>query len=186
MQPHRMSLFIPTIISPSSCWSDMVRQRQYILMLLAMFSVTACNYHGKRESGLLLEVTNFEAPKEQWNLVPLPGVEVLILWSGYQSNLVHGRSVCLKKSFVRSGPDGTYATEEWTVPKSRRTRGVEDIQADTSVFSPGFIEVSSALPSKRLAALGSNVRIFRRTTDPAHDGDRDQKFINARYCPTEP
>ena len=89
----------------------MSRLIQAILMGICL---AGCGYHGSAAKGRVFEVTNPDAHPSEWNLVPLPGVEVTVFWYGsVVNNPVHANSICLRRASGSTDEQGWFELSEW-------------------------------------------------------------------------
>jgi hypothetical protein len=169
-----------------------MKLRQALLRIARLLGVgaicvalVACNYYGAPVTGRVLQVANFGAPADQWQFAPIADAEILVLWRGYQSSLVHGGSLCFKKEYVRSDAQGNFRVNGWKM--QRTVGGVSDILPITYVYAPGFVELSSNDGKNEIFLRNRDepVNHVLRAADTVPDPEaRSNRFVNSIPCPT--
>jgi hypothetical protein len=136
----------------------------------------------------VLEVTNFEAPSEQWKFRPIQGAEVAVYWEGYQPIYSHGgRNYCLAIVHTTSDSDGGFDVEGRRVP--RAVGGITQITSVSLAFVPGFVELrphehKSSVWGDQSAKLPV-VHVFRRGKGDDDQDVRADVFAVDKSCPSE-
>jgi hypothetical protein len=159
------------------------------LFLIALCCLLAsCGYSCRDTRGTVLEVTNFEAPPEQWKFRPIQGAEIAVYWEGYKPLYSHGgRNYCLAIVQTTSDSDGHFDVEGRRVP--RAVGGITQITSVSLAFVPGFVELrphehKSSVWGDQSAALPV-VHVFRRGEDPRDPDVRAAALSAVKFCPSE-
>jgi hypothetical protein len=84
---------------------------------------------GAAVSGQIFEVMNPDVRADQWQLQPIPDIEVLVAWFGEKlDNPVDSTTVCLRARRIRTDANGTFSAAAWSQePPSVRTIVTEGV-----------------------------------------------------------
>ena len=130
--------------------------------------------------GRVFEVTNPSAPRTAWELVPLPGADVLVTWRKEVSVLVDSQFVCVRAIEAATTADGIFTAAGWELPD--RMKRPETLHSSSHVFAPGFLEVSTASTATGFATTAEHVHIMRRSNSPETDFAREFQLNLKKEC----
>jgi hypothetical protein len=161
--------------------------RSFCIIVLCCV-IASCDYRGCAATGTVLEVTNFEAPPEQWSFRPIQGAEIVVYWEGYKPLYSHGgRAYCLATASTTSNAHGSFFVPGISMP--RAVSGIEDVTAVSLAYVPGFVmlrphEHSHPIFARR-SVNGPTIHVFRRAKDSIHQDARENLLYNASFCPSQ-
>ncbi len=149
--------------------------------------LASCDYRGGAATGTVLEITNFDAPIEQWSFRPIQGAEIVVYWEGYKPLYSHGgRAYCLAVASTTSDAHGNFFVPGTRLPKA--VNGIEDIAPVSLAYVPGF---KMLRPHEHLHPIfarrslnGPTFHVFRRAADSSDQDTREELFYTAGFCPS--